>query len=153
MQTPATIIGCTVSGSNSNNSKIEGNNCASGIVGCLEVNGQVAIRNNKVEKLSLISNATGWGSGGFIGDVSGNTSSSKIFIFDSEVTDCSITGNRAGGFAGTLRGCVKGSNLLLNNTQITASSDKSGGLLIGLTGDANLQPMTIARYQYSEHNC
>lgn len=146
LQTPATITGCTVSGSNSNNSKIEGNNCASGIVGCLEVNGQVAIRNNKVEKLSLISNATGWGSGGFIGDVSGNTSSSKIkiFIFDSEVTDCSITGNRAGGFAGTLRGCVKGSNLLLNNTQITASSDKSGGLLIGLTGDANLQPMTIA---------
>lgn len=142
--TSATITGCTVSGSNSNNSKIEGNNCASGIVGCLEVNGQVAIRNNKVEKLSLISNATGWGSGGFIGDVSGNTKSSKIFIFDSEVTDCSITGNRAGGFAGTLRGCVKGSNLLLNNTQITAFSDKSGGLLIGLTGDANLQPMTIA---------
>ena len=142
--TPATITGCTVSGSNSNSSKIEGNNCASGIVGCLEVNGQVAIRNNKVEKLSLISNAAGWGSGGFVGDVSGNTSSSKIFIFDSEVTDCSITGNRAGGFAGTLRGCVKGSNLLLNNTQITASSDKSGGLLIGLTGDANLQPMTIA---------
>ena len=144
LKTSATITGCTVSDSNSNNSKIEGNNCASGIVGCLEVNGQVAIRNNKVEKLSLISNATGWGSGGFIGDVSGNTSSSKIFIFDSEVTDCSITGNRAGGFAGTLRGCVKGSNLLLNNTQITASSDKSGGLLIGLTGDANLQPMTIA---------
>lgn len=144
LQTPATITGCTVSGSNSNNSKIEGNNCASGIVGCLEVNGQVAIRNNKVEKLSLISNATGWGSGGFIGDVSGNTSSSKIFIFDSEVTDCSITGKRAGGFAGTLRGCVKGSNLLLNNTKITAASDKSGGLLIGLTGDANLQPMTIA---------
>ena len=142
--TPATIIGCTVSGSNTNNSKIEGNNCASGIVGCLEVNGQVAIRNNKVEKLSLISNATGWGSGGFVGDVSGNTNSSKIFIFDSEVTDCLITGNRAGGFAGTLRGCVKGSNLLLNNTQITASSDKSGGLLIGLTGDANPQPMTIA---------
>lgn len=144
LKTPVTITGCTVSGSNSNNSKIEGNNCASGIVGCLEVNGQVAIRNNKVEKLSLISNATGWGSGGFVGDVSGNTNSSKIFIFDSEVTDCSITGNRAGGFAGTLRGCVKGSNLLLNNTQITASSDKSGGLLIGLTGDANLQPMTIA---------
>lgn len=144
LKTSATITGCTVSDSNSNNSKIEGNNCVSGIVGCLEVNGQVAIRNNKVEKLSLISNATGWGSGGFIGDVSGNTSSSKIFIFDSEVTDCSITGNRAGGFAGTLRGCVKGSNLLLNNTQITASSDKSGGLLIGLTGDANLQPMTIA---------
>ena len=144
LQTPATITGCTVSGSNTNNSKIEGNNCASGIVGFLKVNGQVAIRNNKVEKLSLISNTTGWGSGGFIGDVSGNTSSSKIFIFDSEVTDCSITGNRAGGFAGTLRGCVKGSNLLLNNTQITAFSDKSGGLLIGLTGDANLQPMTIA---------
>lgn len=144
LKTPATITGCTVSGSNTNNSKIEGNNCASGIVGCLEVNGQVAIRNNKVEKLSLISNATGWGSGGFVGDVSGNTNSSKIFIFDSEVTDCLITGNRAGGFAGTLRGCVKGSNLLLNNTQITASSDKSGGLLIGLTGDANLQPMTIA---------
>ena len=144
LKTPATITGCTVSGSNSNSSKIEGNNCASGIVGCLEVNGQVAIRNNKVEKLSLISNAAGWGSGGFVGDVSGNTSSSKIFIFDSEVTDCLITGNRAGGFAGTLRGCVKGSNLLLNNTQITASSDKSGGLLIGLTGDANLQPMTIA---------
>ena len=142
--TSATITGCIVSGSNSNSSKIEGNNCASGIVGCLKVNGQVAIRNNKVEKLSLISNATGWGSGGFVGDVSGNTSSSKIFIFDSEVTDCLITGNRAGGFAGTLRGCVKGSNLLLNNTQITASSDKSGGLLIGLTGDANLQPMTIA---------
>lgn len=142
--TPATITGCTVSGSNTNNSKIEGNNCASGIVGCLEVNGQVAIRNNKVEKLSLISNATGWGSGGFIGDVSGNKSLSKIFIFDSEVTDCSITGNRAGGFAGTLRGCVKGSNLLLNNTRITASSYKSGGLLIGLTGDANRQPMTIA---------
>lgn len=145
--TSATITGCTVSGSNSNNSKIEGNNCASGIVGCLEVNGQVAIHNNKVEKLSLISNATGWGSGGFIGDVSGKTSSSEIFIFDSEVTDCSITGNRAGGFAGTLRGCVKGSNLLLNNTQITASSDKSGGLLIGLTGDVkpeNLKPMTIA---------
>ena len=144
LKTPATITGCIVSGSNSNSSKIEGNNCASGIVGCLEVNGQVAIRNNKVEKLSLISNATGWGSGGFVGDVSGNTSSSKIFIFDSEVTDCLITGNRSGGFAGTLRGCVKGSNLLLNNTQITASSDKSGGLLIGLTGDANLQPMTIA---------
>lgn len=144
LKTSATITGCTVSDSNSNNSKIEGNNCASGIVGCLEVNGQVAIRNNKVEKLSLISNATGWGSGGFIGDVSGNTSSSKIFIFDSEVTDCSITGKRAGGFAGTLRGCVKGSNLLLNNTKITAASDKSGGLLIGLTGDANLQPMTIA---------
>ena len=147
LQTPATITGCTVSGSNSNNSKIEGNNCASGIVGFLKVDGQVAIRNNKVEKLSLIAsnaNETGWGSGGFIGDVSGDKSLSKIFIFDSEVTDCSITGNRAGGFAGTLRGCVKGSNLLLNNTQITASSDKSGGLLIGLTGDANLQPMTIA---------
>ena len=144
LKTPATITGCTVSGSNSNNSKIEGDNCASGIVGCLEVNEKVAIRNNKVENLSLISNATGWGSGGFIGDVSGSTKSSKIFIFDSEVTDCSITGNRSGGFAGTLRGCVKGSNLLLNNTKITASSDKSGGLLIGLTGDANLQPMTIA---------
>lgn len=147
LQTPATITGCTVSGSNTNNSKIEGNNCASGIVGFLKVDGQVAIRNNKVEKLSLTAsnaNETGWGSGGFVGDVSGNTNKSKIFIFDSEVTDCSITGNRAGGFAGTLRGCVKGSNLLLNNTQITASSDKSGGLLIGLTGDANLQPMTIA---------
>ncbi|MCH4280387.1 hypothetical protein LQE94_10210 [Mediterraneibacter sp. NSJ-151] len=147
LQTPATITGCTVSGSNTNNSKIEGNNCASGIVGFLKVDGQVAIRNNKVEKLSLTAsnaNETGWGSGGFIGDVSGNTKSSEIFIFDSEVTDCSITGNRAGGFAGTLRGCVKGSNLLLNNTQITASSDKSGGLLIGLTGDANPQPMTIA---------
>lgn len=147
LQTPATITGCTVSGSNTNNSKIEGNNCASGIVGFLKVDGQVAIRNNKVEKLSLTAsnaNETGWGSGGFVGDVSGNTNKSKIFIFDSEVTDCSITGNRAGGFAGTLRGCVKGSNLLLNNTQITASSDESGGLLIGLTGDANLQPMTIA---------
>lgn len=147
LQTPATITGCTVSGSNTNNSKIEGNNCASGIVGFLKVDGQVAIRNNKVEKLSLTAsnaNETGWGSGGFVGDVSGNTNKSKIFIFDSEVTDCSITGNRAGGFAGTLRGCVKGSNLLLNNTQITASSDKSGGLLIGLTGDANRQPMTIA---------
>ena len=147
LKTSATITGCTVSGSNSNNSKIEGNNCASGIVGFLEVDGQVAIRNNKVEKLSLISsnaNETGWGSGGFVGDVSGDTNKSKIFIFDSEVTDCSITGKRAGGFAGTLRGCVKGSNLLLNNTQITASADKSGGLLIGLTGDANLQPMTIA---------
>lgn len=145
LQTQATITGCTVSGSNSNDSKIEGNNCASGIVGCLEVNNQVAIRNNKVEKLSLISNATGWGSGGFIGDVSAKTTSPRIFIFDNEVTDCSITGNRAGGFAGTLRGTVKGSNLLLNNTQITASSDKSGGLLIGLTGDAGTpQPMTIA---------
>lgn len=147
LQTPATITGCTVSGSNTNNSKIEGNNCASGIVGFLKVDGQVAIHNNKVEKLSLTAsnaNETGWGSGGFVGDVSGNTNKSKIFIFDSEVTDCSITGNRAGGFAGTLRGSVKGSNLLLNNTRITASSDKSGGLLIGLTGDANLQPMTIA---------
>lgn len=83
------------------------------------------------------------GAGGLVGDIDWNVVP-KLYFYNSQVNGCTITGQRAGGFAGNIRGYLNGSNLLLKDTTIQASTANNAGLLIGLTGNRNLQPMTIA---------
>lgn len=139
---PTTITECTVSGSDNDENIIKGQKCAAGIVGEIACGGKIGIHNSTVSNTSITA-IDDWGAGGLVGDINWNVVP-KLYFYDSQVNGCTITGQRAGGFAGNIRGYLNGSNLLLKDTTIKASAVNNAGLLIGLTGNQNLQPMTIA---------
>lgn len=139
---PTTITECTVSGLSNDKNIIKGRKSAAGIVGEVVCGGKMGIHKSTVSNTSITA-IDDWGAGGLVGDIDWNTVP-KLYFYDSQVNGCIITGKRAGGFAGNIRGYLKGSNLLLKDTTIEASTANNGGLLIGLTGNQNLKPMTIA---------
>lgn len=139
---PTTITECTVSGLSNDKNIIKGRKSAAGIVGEVVCGGKIGIHKSTVSNTSITA-IDDWGAGGLVGDIDWNTVP-KLYFYDSQVNGCIITGKRAGGFAGNIRGYLNGSNLLLKDTTIEASTANNGGLLIGLTGNRNLQPMTIA---------
>lgn len=139
---PTTITECTVSGLSNDKNIIKGQMCAAGIVGEIVSGGKIGIHKSTVSNTSITA-IDDWGAGGLVGDINWNTVP-KLYFYDSQVNGCTITGKRAGGFAGNIRGYLNGSNLLLKDTTIQASTANNAGLLIGLTGNQNLQPMTIA---------
>ena len=139
---PTTITECTVSGSDNDKNIIKGQKCAAGIVGEIACGGKIGIHNSTVSNTSITA-IDDWGAGGLVGDINWNVVP-HLYFYDSQVNGCTITGQRAGGFAGNIRGYLNGSNLLLKDTTIEASTANNAGLLIGLTGNQNLQPMTIA---------
>lgn len=140
---PTTITECTVSGLSNDKNIIKGQKSAAGIVGEIVCNGgKIGIHKSTVSNTSITA-IDDWGAGGLVGDIDWNVVP-HLYFYDSQVNGCTITGQRAGGFAGNIRGYLNGSNLLLKDTTIKASTANNGGLLIGLTGNRNLQPMTIA---------
>lgn len=140
---PTTITECTVSGLSNDKNIIKGQKSAAGIVGEIVCNGgKIGIHKSTVSNTSITA-IDDWGAGGLVGDIDWNVVP-HLYFYDSQVNGCTITGQRAGGFAGNIRGYLNGSNLLLKDTTIEASTANNGGLLIGLTGNRNLQPMTIA---------
>lgn len=140
---PTTITECTVSGLSNDKNIIKGQKSAAGIVGEIVCNGgKIGIHKSTVSNTSITA-IDDWGAGGLVGDIDWNVVP-NLYFYDSQVNGCIITGKRAGGFAGNIRGYLNGSNLLLKDTTIEASTANNGGLLIGLTGNRNLKPMTIA---------
>lgn len=139
---PTTITECTVSGLSDDKNIIKGQKSAAGIVGEIVCGGKIGIHKSTVSNTSITA-IDDWGAGGLVGDIDWNVVP-NLYFYDSQVNGCTITGKRAGGFAGNIRGYLNGSNLLLKDTTIKASTANNGGLLIGLTGNQNLKPMTIA---------
>lgn len=139
---PTTITECTVSGLSDDKNIIKGQKSAAGIVGEIVCGGKIGIHKSTVSNTSITA-IDDWGAGGLVGDIDWNVVP-NLYFYDSQVNGCTITGKRAGGFAGDIRGYLNGSNLLLKDTTIEASTANNAGLLIGLTGNRNLQPMTIA---------
>ena len=140
---PTTITECTVSGLSNDKNIIKGQKSAAGIVGEIVCNGgKIGIHKSTVSNTSITA-IDDWGAGGLVGDIDWDVVP-KLYFYDSQVNGCTITGKRAGGFAGDIRGYLNGSNLLLKDTTIQASTANNAGLLIGLTGNQNRQPMTIA---------
>ena len=139
---PTTITECTVSGLSDDKNIIKGQKSAAGIVGEIVCGGKIGIHKSTVSNTSITA-IDDWGAGGLVGDIDWNVVP-NLYFYDSQVNGCTITGKRAGGFAGNIRGYLNGSNLLLKDTKIEASTANNGGLLIGLTGNQNLKPMTIA---------
>ena len=142
LHTPTTITECTVSGLSDDENIIKGQKSAAGIVGEIVCGGKIGIHKSTVSNTSITA-IDDWGAGGLVGDIDWNVVP-NLYFYDSQVNGCTITGKRAGGFAGNIRGYLNGSNLLLKDTTIEASTANNGGLLIGLTGNRNLKPMTIA---------
>ena len=142
LHTPTTITECTVSGLSDDKNIIKGQKSAAGIVGEIVCGGKIGIHKSTVSDTSITA-IDDWGAGGLVGDIDWNVVP-NLYFYDSQVNGCTIIGKRAGGFAGNIRGYLNGSNLLLKNTTIEASTANNGGLLIGLTGNRNLKPMTIA---------
>ena len=142
LHTPTTITECTVSGLSDDENIIKGQKSAAGIVGEIVCGGKIGIHKSTVRNTSITA-IDDWGAGGLVGDIDWNVVP-NLYFYDSQVNGCTITGKRAGGFAGNIRGYLNGSNLLLKDTTIEASTANNGGLLIGLTGNRNLKPMTIA---------
>lgn len=142
LHTPTTITECTVSGLSDDKNIIKGQKSAAGIVGEIVCGGKIGIHKSTVSNTSITA-IDDWGAGGLVGDIDWNVVP-NLYFYDSQVNGCTIIGKRAGGFAGNIRGYLNGSNLLLKNTTIEASTANNGGLLIGLTGNRNLKPMTIA---------
>lgn len=142
LHTPTTITECTVSGLSDDKNIIKGQKSAAGIVGEIVCGGKIGIHKSTVSNTSITA-IDDWGAGGLVGDIDWNVVP-NLYFYDSQVNECTITGKRAGGFAGNIRGYLNGSNLLLKDTTIEASTANNGGLLIGLTGNQNLKPMTIA---------
>ena len=142
LHTPTTITECTVSGLSDDKNIIKGQKSAAGIVGEIVCGGKIGIHKSTVSNTSITA-IDDWGAGGLVGDIDWNVVP-NLYFYDSQVNGCTITGKRAGGFAGNIRGYLNGSNLLLKDTTIEASTANNGGLLIGLTGNRNLKPMTIA---------
>ena len=103
---------------------------------------KVGIHDSQVNNVSIVSLGD-WASGGFVGDISWG-SVPYLYLFDSVINGCSITGTRAGGLTGDMRGYLNGSNLLLKDTTIKATKTNQTGLLIGQTGNKDLKPMSIA---------
>ncbi|RHT33030.1 hypothetical protein DW790_14195 [Firmicutes bacterium AM31-12AC] len=142
LHTPTTITECTVSGLSDDKNIIKGQKSAAGIVGEIVCGGKIGIHKSTVSNTSITA-IDDWGAGGLVGDIDWNVVP-NLYFYDSQVNGCTITGKRAGGFAGNIRGYLNGSNLLLKDTTIEASTANNGGLLIGLTGNRNPKPMTIA---------
>ena len=142
LHTPTTITECTVSGLSDDKNIIKGQKSAAGIVGEIVCGGKIGIHKSTVSNTSITA-IDDWGAGGLVGDIDWNVVP-NLYFYDSQVNGCTITGKRAGGFAGNIRGYLNGSNLLLKDTTIEASAPNNAGLLIGLTGNRNRQPMTIA---------
>lgn len=142
LHTPTTITECTVFGLSDDKNIIKGQKSAAGIVGEIVCGGKIGIHKSTVSNTSITA-IDDWGAGGLVGDIDWNVVP-NLYFYDSQVNGCIITGKRAGGFAGNIRGYLNGSNLLLKDTIIEASTANNGGLLIGLTGNQNLKPMTIA---------
>lgn len=142
LHTPTTITECTVSGLSDDENIIKGQKSAAGIVGEIVCGGKIGIHKSTVSNTSITA-IDDWGAGGLVGDIDWNVAP-NLYFYDSQVNGCTITGKRAGGFAGNIRGYLNGSNLLLKDTTIKASTANNGGLLIGLTGNQNLETMTIA---------
>ena len=142
LHTSTTITECTVSGLSDDKNIIKGQKSAAGIVGEIVCGGKIGIHKSTVSNTSITA-IDDWGAGGLVGDIDWNVVP-NLYFYDSQVNGCTITGKRAGGFAGNIRGYLNGSNLLLKDTTIEASTANNGGLLIGLTGNRNLKPMTIA---------
>lgn len=142
LHTPTTITECTVSGLSDDKNIIKGQKSAAGIVGEIVCGGKIGIHKSTVSNTSITA-IDDWGAGGLVGDIDWNVVP-NLYFYDNQVNGCTITGKRAGGFAGNIRGYLNGSNLLLKDTTIKASTANNGGLLIGLTGNRNLKPMTIA---------
>lgn len=156
LHTPTTITECTVSGLSDDKNIIKGQKSAAGIVGEIVCGGKIGIHKSTVSNTSITA-IDDWGAGGLVGDIDWNVVP-NLYFYDSQVNGCTITGKRAGGFAGNIRGYLNGSNLLLKDTTIEASTANNGGLLIGLTGNRNLKPMTIAGISIQnttakENNC
>ncbi len=139
---PTTITECTVSGSGNDKNIIKGQKCAAGIVGEIARGEKIGIHKSTVSNTSITA-IDDWGAGGLVGDIDWSVVP-HLYFYDSQVNGCTITGKRAGGFAGNIRGYLNGSNLLLKDTTIQASTANNAGLLIGLTGNQNPRPMTIA---------
>ena len=139
---PTTITECTVSGSGNDKNIIKGQKCAAGIVGEIARGEKIGIHKSTVSNTSITA-IDDWGAGGLVGDIDWSVVP-HLYFYDSQVNGCTITGQRAGGFAGNIRGYLNGSNLLLKDTTIQASTANNAGLLIGLTGNQNPRPMTIA---------
>ena len=139
---PTTITECTVSGSGNHKNIIKGQKCAAGIVGEIARGEKIGIHKSTVSNTSITA-IDDWGAGGLVGDIDWSVVP-HLYFYDSQVNGCTITGRRAGGFAGNIRGYLNGSNLLLKDTTIQASTANNAGLLIGLTGNQNPRPMTIA---------
>ena len=144
VNTTATISNCELSGSTAT---IKGGQCAAGIIGVIVNNNKVGIHDSQVNNVSIVSLGN-WASGGFVGDISWG-SVPYLYLFDSVINGCSITGTRAGGLTGDMRGYLNGSNLLVKDTTIKATNtNETGetGLLIGLAedNDKTRQPMSIA---------
>lgn len=139
--TATTITGCTVSGG-TQNSVIQGRKCAAGAVGNVTRGVKVAIHESNISRMHITC-TDDWGAGGLVGDIEWNSVPS-LYFFDSKVESCQISGQRAGGLAGNIRGNLNGSNILLKDTTVTATYKNNAGLLIGLTGNQNLRPMSIA---------
>lgn len=156
LHTPTTITECTVSGLSDDKNIIKGQKSAAGIVGEIVCGGKIGIHKSTVSNTSITA-IDDWGAGGLVGDIDWNVVA-NLYFYDSQVNGCTITGKRAGGFAGNIRGYLNGSNLLLKDTTIEASTANNGGLLIGLTGNQNPKPMTIAGVSIQnttakENNC
>ena len=139
VNTTATISNCELSGSTAT---VKGGKCAAGIIGVIVNSNKVGIHDSQVNNVSIVSLGD-WASGGFVGDISWG-SVPYLYLFDSAINGCSITGTRAGGLTGDMRGYLNGSNLLLKDTTIKATNTNQTGLLIGQTGNKDLKPMSIA---------
>ncbi len=139
VNTTATISNCELSGSTAT---VKGGKCAAGIIGVIVNSNKVGIHDSQVNNVSIVSLGD-WASGGFVGDISWG-SVPYLYLFDSVINGCSITGTRAGGLTGDMRGYLNGSNLLLKDTTIKATKTNQTGLLIGQTGNKDLKPMSIA---------
>ena len=139
VNTTATISNCELSGSTAT---VKGGKCAAGIIGVIVNSNKVGIHDSQVNNVSIVSLGD-WASGGLVGDISWG-SVPYLYLFDSVINGCSITGTRAGGLTGDVRGNLNGSNLLLKDTTIKATNTNQTGLLTGQTGNKDLKPMSIA---------
>ena len=136
---------CRVQGENQKKIEIEGKKTSGGILGSISGSNIVGIYNCIVNN-ARITSVDDWGSGGLTGDTDWNVKA-QLYFFDCDVEQSEIVGIRVGGIAGNVRGNLNAANLLLKGVVLTGSTKQKysqTGLLIGLTGNRNLQPMCLA---------
>ena len=136
---------CRVQGENQKKIEIEGKKTSGGILGSISGSNIVGIYNCIVNN-ARITSVDDWGSGGLTGDTDWNVKA-QLYFFDCDVEQSEIVGIRVGGIAGNVRGNLNAANLLLKGVVLTGRTNQKysqTGLLIGLTGNRNLQPMCLA---------
>lgn len=136
---------CRVQGDNQKKIEIEGKKTSGGILGSISGSNIVGIYNCIVNN-ARITSVDDWGSGGLTGDTDWNVKA-QLYFFDCDVEQSEIVGIRVGGIAGNVRGNLNAANLLLKGVVLTGRTNQGysqTGLLIGLTGNRNLQPMCLA---------